>query len=63
MCVYIAIIAIILQVMLWCMDSAPALKWLLVGIFAGKMLGERQCILEGKAQYVNVQSSVHWEGV
>ena len=27
MCVYIAIIATILQLMLWCIDSAPALKY------------------------------------
>ena len=47
------------------MDSAAALKcngselesWL-VG-----HLREKQCTLEGQAQYVNVQGSVHWEGV
>ena len=28
-----------------------------------RALKERQCTLEGKAWYVNVQGSVHWKGV
>ena len=39
------------------------MQWQQVGILAGRALREGQCTLEGEAQYVNVQSSVHWEGV
>ena len=57
--------------MLWCMDSALALKyhsyglesWLAVHLEKGSALRERQCTLEGEAWYVNVQGNVHWEGV
>ena len=63
MSVYIAIIARILQMMLWHMDSAE-MKWLWVGILAGSALKQRQCTLEGGAQNVKVldTSSVHWKG-
>ena len=30
---------------------------------AGRALIERQCVLKGEAQYVNVQGSVHCKGV
>ena len=33
------------------------------GILAGRALRERQCTLEGEAQYVNVQGSVQRKGV
>ena len=36
--------------------------WLQVIILAGRELKESQCTLEGQAQYVNVQGSVHWKG-
>ena len=39
------------------------MQWLWVGILAGRALKKRQCTLKGKAQYVNVRGSVHWEGV
>ena len=39
------------------------MHWLWVGILAGKVLGERQCILKREAQYVNVLDSIHWEVV
>ena len=55
MCIYVAIIAIILAVMLWSMDSVTALRC--NGIFDGRALSQTQCTLEG-AQYVNVQGSV-----
>ena len=63
--VYIAIIAAILPVTLRRMDSEPNLEmpWLQIDILAGKALTERQYILEGKAQYVNVWGGVHWKGV
>ena len=70
MCVYIIIIAAILPVILWCMDSASMwisldTQWLQVGILAGRALRERQYqyILEGRAKCVNVWGSVHWKGV
>ena len=34
-----------------------------MGILAGRAPRERQCTLEGEAQYVNVWGSVYWEGV
>ena len=65
MCVYIAIIANILLMTLWRVDSASALKCygLQAGILAGRALREKQCTLEREARYMNVQDSVHWEGV
>ena len=63
-CVCIAIIALILAVTLCHVDGAAALKcnsyrlesWL------ARHFRERQCTLEGRARFVDVQSSVHWEG-
>ena len=49
MCIYIVIIAKILQVMLWCMDTVPVLKCGGYGLeswLAGHF--ERQCTLEGE---------------
>ena len=48
-CVYIAIIATILQVTMWLVDSVPPLKkqWLRVEILAGRALKHRQHTLEG----------------
>ena len=62
MCAYIGIIATILQLMLWHMDSAPTLKYYghQLESSASRTLRERQCTLEGKVRYVNVQGSVHW---
>ena len=59
MCVYIAIIAVFLQVMLWCIFSAPALKckdYRLESQLAEHLdsVRERQCTLEGEAWYVSV---------
>ena len=34
------------------------MQWLLVRILAGRAIKERQCRLEGQAQYVNVCGSV-----
>ena len=63
MCVYIAIIATILAVRLWLLNSATALKYNDYGL---------ESTLEGHlnkgrvhwrgAQYVNIQGSVNWEG-
>ena len=39
------------------------MQWSWVRILAGMVLRKRQCTLEGDAQYVNIQGSVHWEGV
>ena len=39
------------------------MQWLWVRILAGRALKERQCTLQGEARYVNVWSSVQWEGV
>ena len=39
------------------------MHWLRVGILAGRALRERQFTLEREARYVNVQGSVHCEGV
>ena len=64
MCVYIAIIATILQEMLWEVDKAPALKgngselesWL-----AGHL--EKGCVHWRGARYINVWGSALWEEV
>ena len=63
MCVYIAIIATILSVTLWRIDSEPALKCNSYRLKSLLCWGqrERQCALEGR--YVNVWGSVHWKGV
>ena len=37
------------------------MQWLCIYIFAGKVLRQRQCTLEGGAWYLNVWGSVHWE--
>ena len=63
MCVYIAIIVIILRVTMWRVDSAPALK-----CNGGWNLGwqrtyRRAVYTGGEAQYVNVQGSVHCAGM
>ena len=39
------------------------MQWLQVGILAGRNLKERQCTMEGEAQYVNVWGSVQGGGV
>ena len=54
-CVYISIIAIILQVMLWHVDSAPALKCNSYGL---ESCLERQCAMELDALHVNVRGGV-----
>ena len=38
------------------------IQWVRVGILAGKALRERQCTLEGEAQYANVQEWCTVEG-
>ena len=35
------------------------MQWFQVGILADRALRERQCTLEGEAQYVNVWGSAH----
>ena len=45
----------------WC--TCLEIQWLLAEILAGRTLRERQCTLEGEAQYVNVRGSTHWKGV
>ena len=56
MCVYIAGIATILQVMLRSLGSVPA--------FASRTLKERQCTLEEEEiWYENVQDSVQGKGM
>ena len=65
MCVYIAIIATIVQLMLWRMDSAPALKcndYRLESRIA-RQLEKSKCTLEREVWYVNIWHSVHWEEV
>ena len=49
MCVYVALFATILAVMLWCMDrdSYLEMQWLWVKIFTGRALREWHCTLEG----------------
>ena len=61
----IAIIAMILALMLWCVVSAAALKCngLSEGILAGRDIRQKLCILEGRAWYVNIWGRAHWEGV
>ena len=51
------------SVMLWLVDSALEMQKLRVGILAGRALKERQCMLEGQAQFVNLQGSVQCGGV
>ena len=54
-----------LQVMLWRVDSAPALKYstMVLGWNLGwSALGEKQSALKGVSSYVNLRASVHWEG-
>ena len=65
MCVYIAIIAIILQVTLWCMDSTPALKWNGYRLESrlARHLVKGNVHWRGEAWYVNVRSSVQCGGV
>ena len=60
MCVYIAIIATILPVMLCSVGSAPVLKCNGCGL---ESYVARQFTLEVDAQYVNVRGSVHWKEV
>ena len=59
-CVYIAIIATILPVLLWCMDSAPALKCngnVLESWVAGHLDKEAQCEnVWGSVQCVEVHT-------
>ena len=63
MCVYIAIIAIILPVMLWRMDSALVLQYngcrFKSKRKAGEALRKGQCTQEQEAQYVNAWGSGH----
>ena len=62
-CVYIALIAVILAVMLWCMDSAAALKcngYGLESLLTGYL--DQGSVHRRDAQYVTVWGIVHWEG-
>ena len=56
MCVYTAIIAVIMQVLLWHVDSAPALKCHCHGLesWLAEHLDNVLCTLYGEAQHVNV---------
>ena len=61
MCVYIAIIATILQVMMWCMVSAPALKCNSYGLQSRlTWYLEKDSVHRKKAWYLDVWGSVYW---
>ena len=60
---YIAIIATILAVTLWYMDSAAALKcndYTLESLLTGYL--DKDSVHWRGGQYMNVWSSAHWEG-
>ena len=65
MYIYIAIITLILQVMMCHIDSAHASQYInykLESWLTGHL--EKGSVHQnGEARYVNVQGSVHWEGV